>query len=163
MGAAFGAIFGSQFADWFGRKWTVIVSDIFIAAGFVIIIFADSIWVGWVGRFVSGIGQGIASFGIPLYLNEVGTSRYNKIITAFFTLFTGGGMITGLNLAIPYRHHWKILYYFGLVPCVFLAIFMIFMPESQNYLISSGQDERALEVLKRGLDDKEAEFELKKL
>jgi len=102
----------------------------------VIIALAPSIMIGFFGRFIAGIGQGILSFAIPLYLNEVGTSSYNKIITAIFTMFQGGGMIGGLNVAIPFRHHWKLLYLFGLIPCGGLIVFIVFMPESQNFLVA---------------------------
>jgi hypothetical protein len=74
-------------------------------------------------------------------LNEVGTQAYNKIVVAFFSLFTGAGMIAGLNLAIPFRHHWKILYEFGLIPAFLLAIFMFILPESQAFYINDGRDE----------------------
>lgn len=40
---------------------------------------------------------------------------------------------------------------------------MFFLPESQYYLINNAQDEDALEVLKRGLSDEDAELELMKL
>lgn len=163
MGAAIGALFGGQLADWIGRKWMTVLGDVFIAAGFIVIILTNGVFGGFFGRVVSGFGQGIISFTIPLYLNEVGTPAYNKIVTAYFTLFTGAGMIGGLNLAIPFRHHWKMLYEFGLIPALILAIFMMILPESQAYFINEGRDEDALEVLKRGLNDEDATLELQKL
>lgn len=150
-------------ADSIGRKWTTVTGDLIIGVGFILVILADGVMLGFVGRFISGIGQGVTSFTIPLYLNEVGTAKYNKIVAAFYTLFTGGGMILGLNIAIPLRHQWKILYELGLIPVAVVAIFMIILPESQAYYINKGMDEEALECLKRGLNDEDAELELKKL
>lgn len=136
LGAAIGALGGAALADAIGRKWATLVGNTLIAIGFVIVILAPDVLWGFVGRFVSGIGQGIQSFSIPLYLNEVGTASYNKIVAAMFTLFTGAGMITGLNLAVPFRHNWKILYEFGLIPIVGLFIFVFILPESQAYYIN---------------------------
>jgi len=51
-------------------------------------------------------------------------------VGATFVLFTGTGMISGLNLSIPLRHDWKILYEIGFIPCIALAVFMIILPES---------------------------------
>jgi hypothetical protein len=68
------------------------------------------------GRAVTGIGSGLQSFAIPLYLNEVGNPKWNKVIIACYTLFTGVGMLTGLNLCIPFRHEWKRLFEFGFIP-----------------------------------------------
>lgn len=116
LGAVFGTFFGGQLCDAFGRRNMAICGDFIIASGFLTIIFTDAISLGFVGRAVSGVGSGIQSFAIPLYLNEVGNPKWNKIITACFTLFTGVGMLTGLNLAIPVRHHWRLLFEFGLIP-----------------------------------------------
>lgn len=163
LGAAIGALFGGSLADWIGRKYMIIIAEFIITFGFIIIIISNSIGPAILGRFVSGLGQGIQSFCIPIYLNEVGTSKYNKIITAIYTLFTGSGVVIGLNLGIPLRHHWKWLYGIGIIPTLFLIFIMFFLPESQYYLINNAQDEDALEVLKRGLSDEDAELELMKL
>jgi MFS family permease len=96
-------------------------------------------------------------------LNEVGNPKWNKVVIACFTLFTGIGMLTGLNLAIPYRHHWKILFEYGFVPIGLQILLMCFLPESQSYYINKNSEEEALEVLKKGLDDKDAKFELARL
>jgi len=40
LGAAFGALFGSQIADKIGRKWTILIADAVTALGFIIIIYA---------------------------------------------------------------------------------------------------------------------------
>ena len=127
-----------------------------MALGFVVIITTDGVLFGFFGRFISGFGQGLTSFSIPLYISEVGTLQNNKLICAIYSLCSGLGMITGLNLAIPFRHQWKVLYEFGLIPCAVLAIFMIILPESQVYHVNSGEDDKALDVLKSGLSEEDA-------
>jgi hypothetical protein len=72
-------------------------------------------------------------------------------------------MILGLNIAVIFRHMWKVLYEIGLIPVVLVALFQMILPESHRYHINNGDDDKALEVLKRGLPDEEAELELKKL
>ena len=58
-------------------------------------------------------------------------------------------MIGGLDLAIPYRHHWKLLFKFGLIPVAAQFLFTCFMPESHQYYINNGDDAAALEILKK--------------
>lgn len=116
LGAAFGTLFGGNLCDWAGRRNVAIFGDAVISLGFIVIIFTNAINVGWVGRGVAGVGSGIQSFAIPLYLNEVGNPKWNKVIIAMFTLFTGIGMLTGLNLSIPFRHEWKALFEIGFIP-----------------------------------------------
>jgi MFS family permease len=163
LGAAFGAFFGGQLCDSFGRRNMAIFGDIVIALGFVVVIMTDAIKFGWIGRVVCGLGSGVQSFAIPLYLNEVANPRWNKVVCAFFTLFTGVGMLSGLNLAIPYRHHWKALFEWGFIPVGLQILVMVFLPESQSYYINKGRMEDGLKVLKKGMDDDDAELELEKL
>lgn len=155
LGGVLGAIFGSLFSDWVGRKWTGILGDVFIAIGFVVVILADGIFVGIIGRITSGFGQGLQNFAIPLYLNEVGTNKYNKIISAYYTLMIGGGMIFGLNLSIPFRHDWKFLYEIGLIECAVLAVFIFMLPESQVFFMNNDQDDEAKKVVLRGVEKPE--------
>lgn len=155
LGGVLGAIFGSVLSDWVGRKWTGIIGDAFIALGFIIIILADGILVGTLGRITSGFGQGLQNFAIPLYLNEVGTNKYNKIISAYYTLMIGGGMIFGLNLSIPFRHDWKFLYEIGLIEAAVLAVFIFLLPESQVFFMNNDQDDEAKKVVLRGVENPE--------
>jgi MFS family permease len=48
------------------------MADVFIGAGFLIIVFGKKLWVGFLGRILSGFGSGFTSFVIPVYLGEVG-------------------------------------------------------------------------------------------
>lgn len=109
--------------------------------GFILIIISGGILGGIFGRFVAGIGQGINSFAIPIWLCEVGRSTYTKIIMAVFQSFSSGGILLGLNLCIPFGHHWKWLYVGACAPVILLVIFMLFMPESPTYLIVEDQDD----------------------
>lgn len=163
LGAAAGALFGGQACDSLGRKTVTIIGTSLIAMGFIIIIISQDICSGFIGRLVGGIGQGIISFSVPLYLNEVGSQSFNKIIVAVMSLFQGTGMLGGLNLAIPFQHHWKAIYEFGLIPCALLIVIQACMPESQFYYINQGRDDDALEVLKIGLSEEDAQYEIKKL
>lgn len=156
LGAASGALFGGQACDSIGRKTVTIIGTLLISAGFIIIIIGQGIAAGFLGRLVGGVGQGIVSFSIPLYLSEVGTNDFNKIIMALMSLFSGAGMLGGLNLSVPFQHHWKVVYEFGLIPCALLILVQSLMPESQLFFINQGRDDEALEVLKIGLSEEDA-------
>lgn len=72
-------------------------------------------------------------------------------------------MLAGLNLAIPFRHHWKVLFEFGFIPIILQILVMVFLPESQSYYVNNERYEDAAEVLKRGLPDDDAALELARL
>jgi len=93
-----------------------ILGNLIIGGGFFVIILTETISLGWIGRSITGLGSGVLSFAVPLYLNEVGSQEYNKLVIACYTYFTGVGMFGGLNFAILVRHHWRILFVWGFVP-----------------------------------------------
>lgn len=129
---------------------------ILVVIGYLVIIFSGGILGGIYGRVIAGIGSGCNTFALPLWLLEVSMSELKKITIAIFNLMNGSGMLVGLNLCIPFRHHWKWLYIGGFIPIGLLILFWIFMSESPVYLLVNERDDEVLEALKKGLDEKDA-------
>ena len=80
LGAAFSSLFAGSISDYIGRKWVIIAADIFIGAGFLVIAFCPYLWCGLLGRVLSGIGSGLLSFIIPVYLEEMGPPGHTNIV-----------------------------------------------------------------------------------
>lgn len=76
LGAAFGSLFAGEISDAIGRKWIILLGDTLVGAGFIVIVFSKKVWVGYIGRIVSGFGSGFLSFVIPVYLGEVGPPKW---------------------------------------------------------------------------------------
>ncbi|KAL0792462.1 hypothetical protein Bca101_063839 [Brassica carinata] len=71
LGATFGALFSGKMAIMLGRKGTMWVSDILCITGWLCIAFAkDVLWLN-IGRFSSGIGLGLISYVVPVYIAEI--------------------------------------------------------------------------------------------
>mmetsp|Transcript_17755 Transcript_17755/g.22373 ORF Transcript_17755/g.22373 Transcript_17755/m.22373 type:complete len:80 (-) Transcript_17755:1175-1414(-) len=70
-GAAVGALFSGSISDRYGRKRIIVLSDVFFTLGALIAGLAPTIWCLILGRFVLGLGVGVASQIVPLYLSEV--------------------------------------------------------------------------------------------
>lgn len=73
--ALFGAFIGSLIAgvlsDQIGRKPVIIISDVLFTGGSLLMAFAPEIYVLMIGRIIVGLGVGIASMVVPVYLSEV--------------------------------------------------------------------------------------------
>ena len=65
-------------SDWCGRKGAMLIADVFLVAGFLFVALVPGLWAGFAGRFISGIGTGISTFAVPLYLSEVSPSKWHK-------------------------------------------------------------------------------------
>lgn len=70
IGAAIGSISGGVFADYFGRKPSIIAADVVFTLGAILMSQANSIAILMVGRFIVGLGVGVAAMIVPVYLSE---------------------------------------------------------------------------------------------
>ena len=143
LGAFAGTLIGGYMSDRWGRKGSMVIADVFICGGLLWISFIPNMYLGFVGRIITGFGSGISSFAVPMYISEIVPDKYNKKLVAAYGCFSSAGLVGGLNLAIPFRHQWKILFEVGCAPAIVQLIIVIFLPESQNYYINNGEDEKA--------------------
>lgn len=70
-GAAVGALAGGRFADLFGRRKLLIATAIIFAAGAILCASATSAAMLIVGRIIVGLGIGLSSGTVPVYISEV--------------------------------------------------------------------------------------------
>ena len=83
LGAFFGSLLAGPLSDGFGRKIIIIFSDLLFVAGSIIMLM--------VGRFVVGLGVGIASMIVPVYLSEVSPiSTRGAVVACFIVAVTIG-------------------------------------------------------------------------
>ena len=71
MGAFFGSLLAAPLANRFGRKLVIIFADSLFTLGALLMAFAPTIPVLISGRIIVGLGVGIASMIVPIYLAEV--------------------------------------------------------------------------------------------
>ncbi|KAL2032277.1 hypothetical protein VTO58DRAFT_105449 [Aureobasidium pullulans] len=71
FGSIFGASILGMFADKWGRKPCLLISDLFFTAGAIVIAFSFSLAQLIVGRLILGVGVGGAAVICPLYITEL--------------------------------------------------------------------------------------------
>lgn len=65
------AILGGPLNDWFGRKPVTILASILFTAGSLFLGFAESKELLLIGRAIVGMGVGLASMTMPMFISEV--------------------------------------------------------------------------------------------
>ncbi|KAJ3046541.1 hypothetical protein HK102_013142, partial [Quaeritorhiza haematococci] len=70
LGCVFGALLVSMMADMIGRKWSILIGGFLFAAGGAVQTVASVISLLYTGRVISGVGIGILSMVVPLYISE---------------------------------------------------------------------------------------------
>ncbi|KAI8374737.1 general substrate transporter [Radiomyces spectabilis] len=155
-GTTFGAIFGGFFAgllsDRFGRKLLVIISSVVFIAGALLLALANSYGLLLFGRLVVGLGVGIASMIVPVYVSELAPKHIRGRLTTLNTLVITFGQVIAYVINIAFTRvpsGWR--YMFGLagVPALFQFIIMPFLPESPRRLVAIGKIDKARSALRK--------------
>ncbi|KAJ9499201.1 hypothetical protein H2202_005358 [Exophiala xenobiotica] len=159
IGSIFGAAILGHFADKWGRKLCLLISDLFFTAGAIVIASSFSLAQLIAGRLILSVGVGGAVVICPLYITElappkargwcVGTNGFCIPFGQTVSVAIGAGM-----QHVPYLwhynnvdHNWRILFGLGVVPSLLQLALMHRLPESPRVLILRGQDDKAREVL----------------
>lgn len=83
LGAAVGSLVSGLTSDKYGRKKPIMFADILFTLGAILMAVAPTIPTLMVGRFLVGLGVGIAAQIVPLYLSEVAPVEIRGQLVAF--------------------------------------------------------------------------------
>ena len=136
IGAIFGAILSGNFFSKIGRKWGLILADIFGIIGCFICIFEGRhAFPQIIGRFISGIAAGINCQLVPIYINEMTPKEISGFMGSFFQSFLNIGILLSycLGLNIPgdsttydvTDNWWKFVFAFPMITCVIRTLLLL--------------------------------------
>uniref|UniRef100_G1KHG4 Proton myo-inositol cotransporter n=1 Tax=Anolis carolinensis TaxID=28377 RepID=G1KHG4_ANOCA len=105
------------------------------------------------GRLVVGIGIGIASMTVPVYIAEVAPPHLRGRLVTINTLFITGGqffasVIDGAFSYLP-KDGWRYMLGLSAIPAIIQFFGFLFLPESPRWLIQKGQTQKARRILSR--------------
>jgi sugar porter (SP) family MFS transporter len=140
----------------------MLTSAIFIL-GALICAFAGSFTVLLVGRTIVGLGIGLASTTVPVYISEVSPPQARGWQVSLFQLAVTIGILVAylVDYAFAGSGGWRWMLGLAAVPGLILGLGMIYLPESPRWLAKHGQTEKALKILGRirGSANVTAEFQ----
>ncbi|KAH0610636.1 uncharacterized protein H6S33_012163 [Morchella sextelata] len=167
LGALLAGIVAGALADQIGRKWVVAIADVVFIVGAIMQALSGSVWLMVAGRFVIGIGVGLASLIVPLYLAELSPANYRGRMIIINVLFITFGQVVAYAIGAGLTHvhgGWRIMVGIGAVPAAAQFVILYWLPESPRYLIRKGIEGQAKTILSqiykgasdRDLDEKVA-------
>jgi sugar porter (SP) family MFS transporter len=151
IGAMVGALSSGRVADRFGRRIVIIAAAAIFTLGAVLAALAPSAPALIAARVVLGIGVGIASALVPVFIAEVAPPAARGRLVAVNQLLITIGIVVAyaIGYAFTSSHDWRAMFALAVIPSVGLGIGMLFMPESPRWLIAKGREDEARRVLAR--------------
>jgi MFS family permease len=145
LGAMGGGLIAGPVADALGRRRTLLVDAVVLMAGTALTVVAGGLALVLAGRAIVGIGVGIASSTVPLYLAEVAPpDRRGRLVTINQLMVTVGILVAYcVDLAFAGSGSWRAMFAVGLLPGAALLAGMLRAPESPAWL--EARDRRGAE------------------
>src|SRR5205085_6483101 len=111
--------------------------------------FAPTVGVLIAARVIIGLAVGAAAMVVPLYLAEIAPAEDRGRITSLNQLMIVSGILVAfiVNAVLASSENWRLMLGLAAVSSTVLLVGMFFMPETPRYLVHTGEEETAHEVL----------------
>jgi SP family galactose:H+ symporter-like MFS transporter len=164
-GAAAGALLGGRLADHFGRRTLLIFTALIFAAGALVCASATSAAILFAGRIIVGLGIGLSSGTVPVYISEVSPADARGWTVSLFQLAITVGILLAylVDYAFADMRGWRWMFGLAVVPAAIFALGMLFLPESPRWLVRRGRLETARAILSRIRDTSDVDSELQEI
>ena len=163
VGAAVLAITGGSLSDRFGRRKMLLITSVVFIAGALVCAAAGSIQILILGRVVVGMGIGLASSVVPLYISEISPAKARGWQVSLFQLAITVGILAAYvaDYAFTPSAAWRWMLGLAVIPGALLGTGMLCLPETPRFLARHGHFDLARTVLIkiRGTEDIENEFQ----
>ncbi len=143
-GGAAATFFSGSMADHFGRRWSINVSAVVYIIGTVIVVVAGNFAMILGGRLIEGIGVGIITIVMPLYLAETLPAAQRGRGIALFQLALTFGIAVGygVNFALKTSGDWRVMFGVSIpVAAGFLVMGLFVVPRSPRWLFVHGHED----------------------
>jgi sugar porter (SP) family MFS transporter len=153
VGAMLGAGISGRLADSLGRRRLIFAGGVVFVIGTLgaALGLNAAMLIGF--RFVMGIGVGIISVVVPMYLSELAPKEIRGRLTSLMQLLVTIGIFLAYvtDYAFSASHGWRWMIGIGVVPAVLLAVGIYTQPESPRWLVANkpGGEQDARVVLTR--------------
>ncbi|XP_024402624.1 plastidic glucose transporter 4 isoform X4 [Physcomitrium patens] len=160
-GAAAGSLTGGALADRIGRRRTFQLNALPLFLGPLLSSNSGGFESMVLGRILAGIGIGIASSVVPLYISEIAPTEDRGSLGSLNQIGINIGILLALVAGLPLAHSpnwWRAMFLLSTLPAILLLLGMFKCPESPRWLVKQGRYAEA-EAVSRLLWGKTNKFE----
>ncbi|AQK66254.1 D-xylose-proton symporter-like 1 [Zea mays] len=137
-GALIGSVLAYTIADFLGRRKELILASISYFIGAFLTAVAPNFTIMVVGRFLYGIGIGLAMHAAPMYIAETAPSQIRGMLISLKEFFIVLGMLLGYiagNLYVEVVSGWRYMYASSTPLCLIMGVGMCWLPSSPRWLL----------------------------
>lgn len=165
LGAMIGAATAGRLSDALGRRRLIVAAAIVFTGGAILAALAPTVWVLIAARVIIGLAVGSAALVVPLYLAEIAPAKVRGAVTGLNQLMIVGGILAAyvVNAILASSQNWRLMLGLAAVPSVVLLVGMFFMPETPRYLVHTGEEDTAREVLEELPGDERPEERIEEI
>ncbi|XP_058002528.1 D-xylose-proton symporter-like 2 isoform X2 [Hevea brasiliensis] len=151
-GALIGSVLAFNIADFLGRRRELILAALIYLVGALVTALAPDFVIMVIGRFIFGIGIGLAMHAAPMYIAETAPSKIRGRLISLKEFFIVLGMVAGYgigSLLVDTVAGWRYMYGASTPLAVIMGIGMWWLPPSPRWiLLSAIQGKGNLQELK---------------
>lgn len=183
VGCIVGVAFSGELSDRLGRKKPLFISAVlFLLSALGCALLPSLNWI-IAARFLGGVGIGLASNVVPLYISEIAPARSRgRLITYYQFALTFGILVAYLTNAglvkqatqadlsgsgvfhlIFVSEVWRGMLGLGVLPALLFLLGLFMVPESPRWLIQKGRLDEGRATLNRISDPVEAEKDMQNI
>lgn len=159
VGCLVGAFFSDYLSDTFGRKVTMLITAVLFILNSVGTALPISFSMFVLFRIVGGIGVGIASMVVPMYIAEIAPPKRRGALVGNYQLAIVIGIVVVyfVNYFIALQGDaswnlnigWRWMFGSELIPSLLFLFFIFLIPESPRWLFQKGETSKAIAVLQK--------------
>ncbi|KAJ8973258.1 hypothetical protein NQ317_000757 [Molorchus minor] len=152
LAALFGGLCGGSLIEHLGRKSTILLMNILLLLAWIVNYNSKEHWHLYFSRITNGIGVGIVSLSLPVYLAETLQPEVRGSLGLMPSVFGNLGILICFTAGIFYQ--WRGLALIGLILSLPFFLLIWWIPETPIYLLSKGSAEKSKKALRwlRGPD-----------
>jgi SP family xylose:H+ symportor-like MFS transporter len=157
VGCLIGAFFSDSISSFLGRKKTMFAAGILFFTCALGTALPESFNVFIWFRIIGGIGVGLASMVVPMYIAEIAPAEKRGSLVAYnqLAIVTGIVLVYFINYYIALQgdvewnlnHGWRWMFGSGTIPAALYLLVVLWLPESPRWYIQKNKSAEALTVL----------------
>jgi SP family arabinose:H+ symporter-like MFS transporter len=161
VGCIAGVAFSGELSDRLGRRKPLLLSASLFLLSAIGCAFMPSLTLVIASRILGGIGIGIASNVVPLYISEIAPANVRGRLVTYYQLaitlgilvayLTNAALVTYAGTSVTdsmfIKQIWRAMLGLGAIPAVAFLGGLFTVPESPRWLLQKGRKEDALQIL----------------